>query len=268
MDLTQKFTLGEKLTEEQKSFFNRYGFIHFESFLSPEQTQGLLKAVQDVEKQWIHEGLTKVNGTPIKFGKDENGNQIVQRFAFTSLYSSHIHELLRDKRINALKQLVGGGEARIAENEKDGVVVNHFVNTGESNYSKLGWHTDGLRDLFNGYKLEPMLNVGIYLDDSTLEKGGLRILPGTHNQSLYHLLFKKRYFIDNNPDKEEIAVVAKAGDLTVHSGRIWHRVALSALQGLPSKRRVMYFPIIKGKYRPKSEKTRTPFYHKFQKFVK
>lgn len=267
MDCKKKFVLIDKITEEHIAFFNKFGFIHFEGFLSPDKTKELLTEIQNVEKKWIEEDLKKVNGTPIKFGKDENGETIVQRFAFTSLYSEYIHDFLQDRRVQELKRFIGG-DARVAENEKDGVVVNHFVNTGESSYSKLGWHTDGLRDLFSGYKLEPMLNIGIYLDDSPIEKGGLRILPGTHNQNLYNLLFKKKYFIDNSPDKDEIAVEAKAGDLTVHHGRIWHRVAISDLQGIDSKRRVMYFPIIKGKYRPKTDKTRTPLYHKFQKFVK
>ena len=113
-----------------------------------------------------------------------------------------------------------------------------------------------------------MLNIGIYLDDSPIEKGGLRLLPGTHKQSFYQMLFHKRYFIDNTADKDEIALEAEAGDLTIHSGRIWHRVALSTVEGAASKRRVMYFPIIKGKYKPRSEESSTPIYHKFHRLVK
>src|SRR5581483_8004668 len=142
------------------------------------------------------------------------------------------------------------------------------LNTGESQYTKLGWHTDGLRDLFNHLHIEPMLNIGIHLDDCTAEKGGLRVLPGTHNKNVYDLLFRKRYFLDNTEDAEEFIVETKAGDLTIHSGRIWHRVALATLKGAASRRRAMYFPIIKGKYKPKSEKSWTPIYHKFQKLVR
>jgi phytanoyl-CoA hydroxylase len=54
----------------------------------------------------------------------------------------------------------------------------------------------------------------------------------------------------------------------VHHGRIWHRVARATISGEDSRRRVMYFPIISGKYKPKSENSRTPFYHKFQRVVK
>ena len=134
--------------------------------------------------------------------------------------------------------------------------------------TKLGWHTDGLRDLFTQFTLNPMLNIGIYLDDSPIEKGGLRLLAGTHKQNIYQMLFRKRYFVDNSADKTEISIEAKAGDLTIHSGRIWHRVALSTVEGAASKRRVMYFPIIKGKYKPKNGESRTPLYYKLQHFVK
>ncbi len=267
MDYKKKFIFTDGIIPEHVDFYNKYGFIHFKHFFTKTQIDKALKAIEDLQKKWIFKGLEKVNGIPIKYGKDENGNKVIQRFAFASLHSKYLHKLLQDPRIDSLKYFIGE-DARIAENEKDGLVINHYVNTGESNFTKLGWHTDGLRDLFTQFTLNPMLNIGIYLDDSPLEKGGLRLLPGTHKQGFYQMLFRKRYFVDNTADKEEISLEAEAGDLTIHSGRIWHRVALSTVEGAASKRRVMYFPIIKGKYKPKSEESRTPFYHKFQYLVK
>lgn len=267
MDYKKKFIFTDNVTPEQMDFYNEFGFIHYKGFFTQEQIAEALASIESLQSEWISKGLEKVNGIPIKYGKDENGNKVIQRFAFASLHSDYLHNLLQDSRINALRYFIGK-EARIAENEKDGLVINHYVNTGESNYTKLGWHTDGLRDLFTQFTLSPMLNIGIYLDDSPIEKGGLRMLAGTHKQSLYKMLFRKRYFVDNKADKDEISLEAESGDLTVHSGRIWHRVALSTVEGAASKRRVMYFPIIKGKYKPRSEESRTPFYHKFQRLVK
>lgn len=262
-----KFKFEGQLTNEHLQFFDNYGFIHFQSFFTSDQIAAVIREVEALQQKWIAAGIDKVNGIPIKYGKDENGNTIVQRFAFASLHSEYLYRLIHDPRIESLKALLGEG-ARIAEYEKDGLVINHYVNTGESQFTKLGWHTDGLRDLFTDFKLNPMLNVGIYLDDSPIEKGGLRILPGTHKQGLFSMLFRKRYFMDNTPDKDELIVEAKAGDLTIHSGRIWHRVALSSLEGAASRRRVMYFPIIQGKYKPKTTESGTPLYHKFQYLVK
>lgn len=267
MDYKLKFIFENSVTPEHIQFYNEHGFIHYKKFFNIEQINDALKAVETLQSEWISRDLEKVNGIPIKYGIDENGNKIIQRFAFASLHSEYLHNLLKDERINKLRYFIGE-DARIAENEKDGLVVSHYINTGEAGLSRLGWHTDGLRDLFTQFTLDPMLNIGIYLDDSPIEKGGLRLLDGTHRQNIFRMLFRKRYFVDNQADKNEISLEAESGDLTVHSGRIWHRVALASVQGAASKRRVMYFPIIKGKYKPKSEESRTPFYHKFHHLLK
>lgn len=268
MEITRKFVLGnEGVTVDHLAFFEEFGFIHFRQFFSEEQIAGALNAIADIEKEWLHASIEKVNGIPIKYGKDENAHPIVQRFAFASLHSEYLHQMLADPYVQSLKKLLGD-DTRIAENEKDGLVINHYINTGESAYTKLGWHTDGLRDLFTQFKLNPMLNVGIYLDNSPKEKGGLRIIPGSHKQGWYDMFFRKKYFVDNMPDPDEFIIEAEAGDLTVHSGRLWHRVALATVQGAASKRRVMYFPIIRGKYQPKTHRSPTPIYHKFSKLIK
>jgi phytanoyl-CoA hydroxylase len=262
-----KFTLGEKLTQEQIDFFNRNGFIHFQGVVPVEEVQRIIASTENVQNRWIKEGTKKINGVPIKFGVDENGNEIVHRFPFTSQYSEDIHRFVNSPRIQSLKVLLPKG-SRIAENEKDGVVVNHYVNTETSNFRQMGWHTDSMRDIFYGKKINPMLNVGLYLDDSSDFNGGLRIIPGTHRQNLFNMLFRKAYFMNNEEDKNEMLVQAKAGDVVVHDGRIWHRVAMSPHKGAPSRRRVMYTPVIIGKYMPKSEESTTPIYHHFQKLVK
>jgi ectoine hydroxylase-related dioxygenase (phytanoyl-CoA dioxygenase family) len=196
---------------------------------------------------------------------DEKGNKIVQRFAFVNLYSPEVNDLLGDERLQALKELLPG--ARIGELEKDGVVMNHYVNLRNSRLKQLGWHTDSARDIFYGKKILPMLNVGIYLDDSSEENGGLRVLPGTHKQNLFKMLFRKAYFFSHNDDKSEILVRAEKGDLVIHDGRMWHRVGQSPHYGEKSRRRVMYIPFITGDYQPKNQQSKTPFYLKFQNLI-
>jgi len=262
-----KFTLSDKITTEQKNFFDEHGYIHFKEVFKPETVQAIINGSKEVEQKWIGQGLTKINGVPIKFGKDLNGDPIVQRFAFINQHHPIFKEILLDPRITALLQFIGPG-ARLGENEKDGMVFNHYVNHPNSKFTQMGWHTDGLRDLFYGLKLNPMLNVGFHLSNLKLENGGLRIIPGTHKQSLYNMLFRKRYFLDNTPDPEEIAIVPSAGDVTVHDGRLWHRVQKSSVVGEESRRRVIYMPIVAGKYQPKNEKSPTPIYQRFSSLVK
>ena len=262
-----KFTLGDKLTEEQTKFFDKNGFIHFSGVLSPDLVNQIIDSTEELQQNWISKGVKKINGVPIKFGHDENGREIVHRFPFTSQYCEVVHNFVTGSKVQSLKVLLPEG-SRIAENEKDGVIVNHYVNTANSNFRQMGWHTDSMRDIFYGKKVMPMLNVGLYLDDSSSDKGGLRIIPGTHKQNIFSMLFKKAYFMNNDEDKNELLVDAKVGDMVVHDGRIWHRVAMSPHTGAASRRRVMYIPVIVGKYMPKSEESTTPLYHHFQKLVR
>jgi ectoine hydroxylase-related dioxygenase (phytanoyl-CoA dioxygenase family) len=257
------FHLGETLTQDQLDFFEKHGVIVFRNFLTSEKVAIYLQEIKRLEKTWIAEKREKINGIPLKFGKDELGNKTIQRLCFTSLYSDALHSVLSEPRLLQLSEFLGSYEGRIAENEKDGLVVNNYLNTTNSCFTQMGWHTDSPRDLFLGQKIMPMLNVGIHLDECLFENGGLRVLPGTHKQGVLKLLFGKKYFIDNSDDKNEVGFDIHPGDLTVHDGRLWHRVKQSPKYGEESRRRVMYVPIVTGKYKPKDNKSKTPFYHLF-----
>lgn len=257
------FQLGGQLTEEQKSFFDQFGFIHFKRFINTDAVAQLIKASKQLESDWINRNVEKINGIPIKYGKDTDGSPIVQRFAFVNKHHAVFESFSEDQRFRTLLDLIGEG-ARLGIDEKDGMVFNHYVNGPDSKFRKMGWHVDGLRDIFLDGKLNPMLNVGIHLNTvSSSLGGGLRIIPGTHKQGLYSLFFRKRHFFDHAPDAQEIAIDAEPGDLTVHDGRLWHRVAESRVMGEASRRRVIYIPVIAGKYAPKHEHSPTPFYQRF-----
>ncbi|MEO7264542.1 MAG: phytanoyl-CoA dioxygenase family protein [Ferruginibacter sp.] len=259
------FSLGESITEEQLAFFDKNGYIIFRKFLLSESVQLFISEMQRVQSEWIEQGIEKVNGIPVKYGKDESGNAIVQRFCFLSQYSKVMHELLQSPQIQMLTRFLYPYEGRVAEDEKDGLVLNNYLRTPQSTFTHMGWHTDSPRDLFMGQRIMPMLNVGIHLDDCPFSNGGLRILPGTHKQGIFKLMFGKKYYIDKDADPNEVGFNIEAGDLTVHDGRIWHRVEQSPHLGEKSRRRVMYIPVVTGKYKPKSEYSKTPFYHKFSK---
>jgi phytanoyl-CoA hydroxylase len=261
------FTIDSDVTPEHIDYFQKNGVIVFRKFLHPPAVDRCISEISRIEEQWLKEKRDKVNGIPLKFGKDENEHTTIQRFCFMSLFSTYFHEVLLDPRLDALTKLLQPYDGRIGENEKDGLVINSYVNAKNSSFSQMGWHTDSPRDLFMGQKIMPMLNVGIHLDTCLFENGGLRVIPGTHKQGMLGLLFRKKYFIDHSEDAREVGFDIFAGDLTVHDGRIWHRVRKSALEGEASRRRVMYIPIITGKYNPKHEKSKTPLYHYFARKV-
>lgn len=260
------FELGDRLTREQIDFLDHHGFIRFRRFASPATVRDLRQEVEDVDRRLIAEGRTHVNGIPLIVGRRSDGSRYVQRMVFASTFGARLHEFLQDPRFGAILEVAGEGY-RIGEHERDGLVVNHFRHEEGSAYRSLGWHTDSLRDVFYFEKPRRYLNVGFYLDDSPRAKGGVRVLPGTHEQSLWSMLTRKWHFIDHEPDPDEVAIEAEAGDLTIHDGRLWHRVAQATVTGDASQRRVMYLPLMNGPEKPKDESSPTPFYFHLRKLA-
>ncbi|MGZ6143317.1 MAG: phytanoyl-CoA dioxygenase family protein, partial [Myxococcales bacterium] len=189
------------LTADQQAFLDENGYLRLPGFLGSAEVDEILEGLAEVESRWIAEKREKARGIPIKYGRGPDGRPYVNRFAFASLYSDRLHRAV--ERFRSLAPVFGPG-FRFGEDEKDGMVVNHYLNLEGSRYKQLGWHTDGLRDIFLGQKLRPLWQVGLYLDDSPLQKGGLRLIPGTHRQGLAGMLFRKVYFVSHGADPREV----------------------------------------------------------------
>jgi hypothetical protein len=261
LPLSTRFTLGPAITPAQRAFLDRHGFILFAGVATADEVAMLGEEVERIEADWLASGRTRVFGIPLFIGRDHTGRPFLQRIAFASVFSDRIRAFIHDRRFLPILDLIGAG-ARVGDREKDGVVVNRYLNVPGSVHPRLGWHTDGLRDLFYGRMPQPMLNIGMHLDRCTAANGGLRLIPGSHNQGFLSMCFRKPYFVWHRPDPAEHCVETEPGDLTVHDGRLWHRVARSTLNGAASLRRSMYLPYLTGPYEPKSDDSSTPAYHR------
>ena len=231
--------------------------------MNEEGIRQVIRSMEEVQQQWIDNDVKVVNGIPVKYGHDVNEKKIAHRLPFINWYSPYIKNLLRDEQLQALKALLPG--SRINEDERDGVAINHYVNVPGSTFRHLGWHTDSASDIFYSGRFMRQLIVGLCLDDSSAENGGLRVIPGTHRQNIFNVFFRKFYLL-NKEDKDEVLVEAKKGDLVIHDGRMWHRVGQSPYMGEKSRRRVLFFSLLNGPYEPKNARSRTPLYLKFQNF--
>ncbi len=267
LPLTTRFTLGPAITAEQRAFLAQHGFLVFDQVARPDEVAMLVEEMERIQAQWLAEKRTRVFGIPIFFGKDHEGKPFLQRLAFTSIFSDRIRAFVRDPRFAPILDLIGK-DARVGDAEKDGVVINRFMNVPGSVYPRLGWHTDGLRDIFYGRMPQEMLNIGLHLDRCTADNGGLRLIPGSHRQGFWSMCFRKAYFVSHAPDPAEVCVETMPGDLTVHDGRLWHRVAQSPHTGLASLRRSMYLPYLTGPYEPKSDESPTPAYHRVAEWLR
>lgn len=255
-----RFTLGPALTAEQEAFLDRHGYLVFAQAITADEVRMVLEEIDAIQARWVAEGRQEVNGVPIYWGNDWDGKPYVQRFTFASMHSERIRSLVLDSRFEPIRQLIGG-DARVGHDEKDGVVINRYLRVPGVGRPRLGWHTDGLRDLFYLRLPQRMLNVGLHFDRIRAEDGGLRLIPGSHTQGFLAMCLRKPYFVSHRPDPKELVVETEPGDLTVHDGRLWHRVAESTKEGRASLRHSLYVPYQTGPYEPKTAASRTPLYH-------
>jgi ectoine hydroxylase-related dioxygenase (phytanoyl-CoA dioxygenase family) len=261
LPLNTRFELGREISEVQRAFLDLHGFLLFSRVAKADEVARILSEIDAIQQRWLAEGRREVFGIPLFKGAGANGEPFIQRFPFTSCFSDYIRDFVRDDRFVPIRSLVGEN-TRVGDREKDGVVLNRYINRPGSVHARLGWHTDGLRDLFYLRMPKPMLNVGLHFDRVREKDGGLRLIPGTQNQGFWSTCFEKAYFISHAPDPREHAVETEPGDLTVHDGRLWHRVQASPEVGEKSLRRSMYVPYLTDEFQPKSDASKTPLYHR------
>jgi ectoine hydroxylase-related dioxygenase (phytanoyl-CoA dioxygenase family) len=258
--LAARFQLRSVITSLQAAFLERHGFLVFARVATPVEVARILEEVDRLEAALLAAGKEAINGVPVWFGRGPDGRRWLQRTGFASVLSEYIRDFVRDERFEPIRTLIGAA-ARVGDREKDGVVFNRYFRAPGSLRPSLAWHTDALRDVFYNRALPgPMLNVGLHFDRVRPEDGGLRLLPGTHRQGLAGMLFRKIHFVSNRADRRELAVETWPGDLTVHDGRMWHRVAASPRTGWESVRRSLYVPYVVDAYQPKDESSPTPAY--------
>jgi len=260
LPLTTRFGLREEITPVQRAFLTRHGYLVYDRVASRGEVEAILAEVDRVEAELLAEGRRKIHGVPVWFGLDPDGHDYLFRMGFTSVLSPYLSRFVHDARFEPVRRLIGD-DARIGEREKDGVVFNRYVRAEGSLRPDLAWHTDALRDVFYNRKMPgPMLNIGLHFDRIRSHEGGLRLLPGTHTQGVGSTLLKKVHFVSNRSDAREVPVETWPGDLTVHDGRMWHRVEGSPYTGWKGLRRSMYVPYVVDRYQPKDEHSATPAY--------
>lgn len=260
LPLGTRFRLGDAITPVQFAFLQANGFLVFARVASLDEVAKVLSEMDRVERKLLEGDIRSVCGVPVWFGSGPDGRPWLQRMGFSSYYSEWLEDLVTDSRFEPIRRLIGE-DARIGTREKDGVVFNRYLNMPGSLRPNLPWHTDALRDVFyNGKMPGPMLNVGLHFDRIKPEDGGLRILPGTHVQGRFDMLFRKLHFVTNDDDPDELMVETWPGDLTVHDGRMWHRVKSSPFLGPRSLRRSMFVPYVVDDYAPKDASSKTNAY--------
>ena len=202
-----------EVSEEQIASYRENGFLIFEEFYSPEETEALRDAVEDAIDR--RKGAALPGDDPETTGGDTNP-AIFQRINLC-VDNPRVREILHDSRLGKLvADLEGIDRVRV-------FVDRAIYKVPWANPT--AWHQDGRKWPFDS---SHAVNVWIALEDVDTQNGCLFYLPGSHSRELeqdFGSGGKVGAMFEVYPEwgkLEAVPVALKAGGLAFHNGLMLH----------------------------------------------
>ena len=154
------------ITPQQQAHFEMFGFLFQKKLLSKDEVAQL---TDEAERIW--DGERAQPGYKV----DESGSH---RSKFFIESNPSLHWLAEDDRIYGTAAQIIGSELLFTGSE--GVV---------SGYGQARWHPDR-RTLWPGILGYGCVKAMIYLDETTADRGALRVIPGSHRNPMHEGLYQ------------------------------------------------------------------------------
>lgn len=218
------------LTEQQKGFWNENGYLVMEGVLSPAEIEALRRSVDTLAGH--AQGLTESTDRFKLKAFGSGGGTMVQQIAEPHELGGEWMSLARDARIlDIVEDLLGPN-----------ILLYYSMLMMKPPYEgfEAPWHQDFA---FFVHDSANLLACQLYIDDSTLENGCIRVAPGSHKLGLLNH-FKEGHFTGvvqgdtSTFDDQQVAVPVPAGGMV-----FWHSLTLHSSQPnrSPRPRRAIVF---------------------------
>jgi phytanoyl-CoA hydroxylase len=199
---------------DRRDFWNENGYLVLENVFSPAEVEALRDSADKLSAR--AEGLTQSTDRFIlhTFG-DSDGAPVVQQIAEPHELGGEWMALARDPRIlDTVEMLIGPNIA---------LYYSMMMMKPARQGSRAPWHQDFA---FFVHDRASLVACQVYLDDSTLENGCVRVVPGSHRYGLLNH-FRGDEFTEMvqgdtaDYDAREVALPVKAGGVA-----FWHCMTL------------------------------------------
>jgi len=214
MTIINKTVADEGLSELQLQQFMRDGFIIIRDLASQRELQSMITAVnaslQPALGPLEYEADLSYPGAPVDLTSP--GGFTPRRLLNAYARDTVFREWARAPVvIQALQQLIGTEHLSLTQNHH-----NCIMTKMPEFSSKTGWHQDIRYWCFDRPEL---VNVWLALGDESLEKGGMKFIPGSHKLDLDRGRFDAELFL--RPDlPENIALIETAVDAELKAGDV------------------------------------------------
>jgi hypothetical protein len=199
-----------RLTEQQLSFFNTFGYLLFPGLMA----DCVDRIIEEFERIWAEHGGGH-------HGKQHDGKARACIFPFPD-QSEYLSSLLDDPRIHDIAASILGDD------------FNYTSGDGNLYAGDTYWHSDG----YDGNRI-PSIKIAFYLDPLTRDTGAVRLIPGSHRcgdayaESLQASIRDSGRVWGVPPDQVPcVAVETVPGDIVV----FWHNTKHAAFGGAGRRR--------------------------------
>lgn len=200
------FSFKGEITEDQRRFFEEYGFIAFRKVFGPDEVEIIREEARELTRRTLRgEIASDKRDDLLPPGTDESGNPYLHRLPYFTHFCERSSFAIQRGNLDSIGFGLLGGEAWRLHDTMGGAIW-QLKSGGRGSYSSIDWHLDFPED----HPLVPVVSVGIYLDDSAYENGALVVVPSSH-----------RYPPSRLPPTP-LALEARAGDVLCHAHNIFH----------------------------------------------
>jgi ectoine hydroxylase-related dioxygenase (phytanoyl-CoA dioxygenase family) len=205
------------LTKQQKEFWNENGYLVMENVLSLAEIEHLRSAVDNLAAH-AH-GLTESTDRFKLKAFGSGGGTLVQQIAEPHELGYEWMALARDPRIlDIVEDLLGPNIM---------LYYSMLMMKPPREGFEAPWHQDFA---FFVHDVANLLACQVYIDDSTLENGCIRVAPGSHKLGLINHFKDNRFtgIVQGDTsefDKNQVAVPVAAGGMV-----FWHGLTLHSSQ--------------------------------------
>ncbi len=219
------------LTNEQRSFYQEFGYLLLPGFLSADQVRELQQVTSEFESRARQ---VAQSNEVFDFGTSQNGDPPRLR----RIKSPHKHH-------DAYRKLVS--DPRLVSVLRELITPNIRLYGSKLNLKSprggepVLWHQDWA---YYPHTNDDILNAGFLIDDMRPENGPLKVIPGSHRGPVYDHNHNGLFCGAIDPDvcdadsSKAVPLLAEAGSLTLFHARLLH---VSALNTSPYARRLLLF---------------------------
>jgi phytanoyl-CoA hydroxylase len=200
--------MSSELTQVEKDLYQEQGYLHVSGLLTPEEA-----AAHRAECHWLAERTGNTDATWSSVRSSDGGPQLrLSHCHDVQFYSAAFTRLLVDPRLTRVAQGIIGPNVQLHHTKM-------FIKAPE-NGSPFPMHQDYP---YFPHQKHSMIAVIIHFDDAPVEKGCLRVVPGSHKLGPLESFGQDHHLPEDcYPIESAVPLPARAGDAIFMSYLLVH----------------------------------------------